>query len=285
MDINLLKSVLEVPTVYENEIKMSDFLIAWGIRNSITVIVDIFGNVYLIKGQLKEGEHYPCVIAHMDTVQKHTELIETNTKLKIIETKNSSDAKFHPDKTILTALNPLKTGAEVVTGVGGDDKAGIAICLDIITKSDKIIGAFFKTEEIGCFGAKNADRAIMNQVGYAMEFDAPGSDWLSYVSNTTQLFERSFFKLIDPILLRYGISNIRDCDPFTDIFVIKRTFDFNCLNFFAGYYKWHTEMEYVVYEDTIKAADMGKEIIDLLGNKKYEFVYNKQIESMDKVIF
>lgn len=284
MDINLLKQVLEIPTCYEHQKRMVDFLMGWGIKNHIPVIVDVYGNVYLKKGQLSEGEYYPCVMAHIDTVQRHTELVEQDLKLNIHESTVNN-------KTILTATTPLgrlsRDTDETVyhTGIGGDDKAGVAICLEIILQTNKIIGAFFLNEEIGCLGAKKADDIIFSEVGYAMEFDAPGSDWLSYVSHRTQLFNKSFFKLIDPILLKYGIANIRDCDPFTDIYVIKRKFDFNCMNFFAGYYRWHSDEEYVVYEDAIKAANLGKELIQLLGNQKYEFIHNKQIEPMANVIF
>jgi di/tripeptidase len=278
MDIELLKEVLAVPTVYNYEKRMIDFLISWGVKNSIPVILDSYGNVYLKKGKVGEGEYFPCVIAHMDTVQEHRELVEKDVKLKINE-------KFYKNKTILTALNPLKQGIDSITGVGGDDKAGIAICLDIISKTDNIIGAFFKGEEIGCLGSRNADVDIFNSVGYAIEFDAPGSDWLSYVSNRTQLFNREFFKLVDPILLRYGISNIRDTDPFTDVFAIKRSFDFNCMNLFAGYYDWHSATEFVVYEDTVKASNLGLEIIQLLGNNKYKFKHKKAIQPISKILF
>lgn len=278
MDIQLLKEVLEVPTVSGAEDRMVEFLIDWAGKNSIPVILDTFGNVYLKKGSVADGDYFPCVMAHMDTVQRHEKLVEQNLKLILTE-------KIENGKTIIAALNPLYTGDKAVTGVGGDDKAGIAICLDIISKTDNIIGAFFKSEEIGCLGAKNAEPEIFNSIGYAIEFDAPGNDWLSYVSCNTQLFDKSFFKLIDPILLRYGIGNIRDCDPFTDIFVIKRMFDINCLNFFAGYYRFHSIHEYVIYEDTEKSANMAKEIIDLLGNKRHELKYNRKIELIESVIF
>jgi putative aminopeptidase FrvX len=68
MDINLLKEVLEVPTVFQHEEMMVDFLINWGIKNSVPVIMDSYGNVYLKKGKIGDGEYFPCVIAHMDNV-------------------------------------------------------------------------------------------------------------------------------------------------------------------------------------------------------------------------
>lgn len=278
MDLNSLIEVLEIPTLFKREERMVDYLIGWGAKNHVPVILDVYGNVYLKKGKIAEGEYFPCVIAHMDTVQYHEALVDANVKLKITE-------KYLDGKTILSALNPLKTGVHAITGVGGDDKAGVAICLDIISKTDNIIGAFFKSEEIGCLGAKHVDKDIMKDVGYAIEFDAPSADWLSYVSYGTQLFDREFFKLVDSILLRHGISNIRASDPFTDIYLIKQKFDFNCMNFFAGYYYPHSLSDCVVYEDALKAATMGYEIIQKLGTKKYVFKYKRSVTPLDKILF
>lgn len=278
MDINFLKEVLEVPTVFGNETLMVDFLMGWGAKNHVPVIIDVYGNVYLKKGKIAEGEYFPCVMAHMDTVQPHRNLIKSNSKLSLVEQTSEIGTK-------ILAMNEISPRVTSITGVGGDDKAGIAICLDIISKTDNIIGAFFRNEEIGCLGSRHADKEIFKLVGYAIEFDAPTNNWLSYVSYNTQLFTKEFFKLVDPILLRYGISNIHDNDPFTDVFVIKEKFDFNCMNFFAGYYHPHSTREYVVYEDTVKASAMGAEIIQLLGSKKYVFKHKKRITPISEIIF
>ena len=40
-----------------------------------------------------------------------------------------------------------------------------------------------------------------------------------------------------------------DIIPYTDNMVLKEKFDFACLNFAAGYYRYHTDNEYVVVED------------------------------------
>lgn len=276
MELEFLKEVLSVPTVYGHETKMVEYIIGWGIKNHIPVILDSFGNVYLKKGKVAEGEHYPCVMAHMDTVHHSNKpLIKDNLRLNIIESKDAKGLK-------LSALNPID---DSTIGIGGDDKAGVAICLDIIKNTDVIFGAFFLSEEIGCVGAFNADENIFKEVAYAIEFDAPFDDWLTYSSNRTQLFTKEFFKEVDSILLKYGISNIRDCDPYTDAYAIKKKFDINCMNFFAGYYLWHTPQEYVIYEDVVKAYEMGMELIKKLGNTKHVFEYRKAVEPLSNVIF
>ena len=47
-----------------------------------------YTNIYLTKGSEKmtQGEYYPCVVSHMDTVHKnHTTLIHNNERLEIKE--------------------------------------------------------------------------------------------------------------------------------------------------------------------------------------------------------
>ena len=141
-EFKLLKEILSIPTYFEKEERIKDFLISYGIQNKIPVKVDVKGNVYLVKGQLDEGESYPCVVAHMDTVHfDQIPDIENNVRLTIHEEKADVGTKLWASRK--------DNGVSVVTGIGGDDKAGVFICLEIMKKYDKIIGAFFVEEEFG----------------------------------------------------------------------------------------------------------------------------------------
>jgi acetylornithine deacetylase/succinyl-diaminopimelate desuccinylase-like protein len=62
--------------------------------------------------------------------------------------------------------------------------------------------------------------------------------------------------------------------PYTDVYALKTKFDFACINFSIGYYRYHTPNEYVVVEDTYNGIKMGKDMIESLGYKKYN--HNKQ---------
>ena len=280
MDKELLKEILSIPSYNTRESAMVDFLTSWGIKNKIPVMLDAFGNVYLKKGEVKEGEYFPCVVSHIDTVHAdHTALIIHNQKLIIEEEENDV---YDSNITELHAIHPI---TNAMTGCGGDDKAGVFICLELIKKFDNIIGVFLKEEEFGCIGARHASIDILNKVGYIIEFDAPTNNWLSYVCSNVQLFNREFFLEIEPILEKYDINNIHDHDPYTDIMVLKRMFPVNCLNFFAGYYNAHSKWEYVVPNDCEKAINMGFEIIEHLGNKIYPFKFRKIPEEIENVIF
>ena len=264
--IDLLKEVLEIPTYSGNEGLVRDFIISFGIKHGITVIQDTTGNVYLKKGKLDEGESYIMVMAHMDTVHfDQDELVDEKRMLSIIESSTVSGG------LVLQAINP-KTNT--ITGIGGDDKAGVAICLDIILKTDKIIGGFFVEEEIGCNGSQEMDVKVLENVGYAIAFDAPTDNWCSYISNGVPLFDKEFYSDLKPLLEEFNVTNLRSSDPFTDVHLVPGTLGVNSFNVFAGYYNMHSPNEYVVVKDTEKGRDLGLAIIEKMGNKKYEIDTN-----------
>jgi len=261
----LLKQVLSIPTYFGKEDRIRDFLIDYGIKNGIRVNVDPKGNVYLIKGVLGENETYPCVIAHIDTVHRdQVRLVENNEKLIIHEDKIDGDSKLWAS---------LKDGKnEIITGIGGDDKAGVFICLELIQKYDKIIGAFFVEEEFGCKGSLAADIDILKDVGYFIQFDAPTDNWCSFTCAGTQLFNESIFNKVKPVLAKHKITRI-SMDPYTDILRMRQHFDVACFNFFAGYQRMHSNEEFVLVSHINKAITLGTDMIKLLGLEKYDFVH------------
>ena len=280
MNKKLLKNTLAVTTVSGKESNMVDYITKFGIKHNIPVIHDVYGNVYLKKGILVDDESYPCVVAHMDTVHyDQKDLINDNRNIEVHEDDSLDGQIFyatHPDYEDDGLLSN-------VTGVGGDDKAGIAICLDLILKHDKIIGAFFKEEETGCKGSLQLDRDVLKDIGYAIQFDAPGDNWVSYICNGVQLFNKEFLDQISPIFKKYEVDNIRSNDPFTDIHIIKKFIPVNCLNLFAGYVNMHTRFEYVVIDYVKKAESLANEIIKKLGTTKQEFVFDGTRQALNEI--
>ena len=115
-------------------------------------------------------------------------------------------------------------------------------------------------------------------MGYAIQFDAPENWMVTETCFGTRLFDRDsdFFKKCDGILT----ENMNDkrsymTHPYTDVYALKNKFDFACINFSIGYYRYHTRNEYVVVEDTFNGIEMGKKMIESLGYNKYQFVNKK----------
>ena len=162
MDKKFLKDVLSIPSISGNESMLRDYIVEFAIENEIDYVLDKKGNVYLTKGKDKVtlGEYYPCVVSHIDTVHRsHIDLINDKRRLDIVENVKGD----------LIAYNPLTNEQ---TGIGGDDKCGVFVCLSLFLHMDILKGAFFVEEEIGMLGSREACGEFFKNVGYAIQFDS-----------------------------------------------------------------------------------------------------------------
>ena len=272
MNIDFLKEVLSIPSISGDESMVRDYIIEYAKENGIEYYTDAKKNLYLTKGsdKMTSGEYYPCVVSHMDTVHRsHSELIETKTNL-IIESSTYSEGE-DGEMTTLIAKHPI---TKEQTGIGGDDKCGVYVCLEMFERFDVLKGAFFVEEEIGMLGSKQADDKFFENVGYAIQFDAPSSNWISEVCSGVKLFDEDFKEEIKGTLNECGYTKF-SVDPFTDVNQLASKYDFNCLNLGCGYYRQHTTSEYVVVEEVSDSIKAGYELITKLGMEKY---IHKKIE-------
>jgi hypothetical protein len=58
--------------------------------------------------------------------------------------------------------------------------------------------------------------------------------------------------------------------PYTDVWQIMEKFNIACLNLAAGYYRYHTDNEYVVVDDVQNGFELGLKLVEELGENKYE---------------
>jgi di/tripeptidase len=264
----LLKEVLSVPTKTYNEGLMVEFIKNWLTKNNIEYYTDTINNIYATK---KESDsvvnepnfYFPCVVSHTDTVH------EIN-KINIVE-------EYLPN-----AQGELKLSYKAYddldkpTGIGGDDKCGIFACLTLLKELPYLKAAFFVSEETGCHGSKKADENFFKNVGYAIEFDAPENWMITERCFGQVLFDRNskFFEIIDEVFVENMNKEYMEymTNPYTDVYALRGKFDFSCINFSIGYYKYHTKNEYVVVEDVFNGINIGKKIIEKLG---YNLHYKK----------
>jgi putative aminopeptidase FrvX len=227
-------------------------------ENKIPYKVDELFNIYCTKG---DADIYPCVVAHTDTVHNNNH-IDVRTELK----KNCRNVLKEAYKGYNAKGKP--------TGIGGDDKAGVFACLTLLLELPVLKAAFFVSEEIGCKGSKEADEAFFENVGYAIQFDAPFDYMVTEVSSGVPLFDRrsEFFKKANNVLVEYIIPEYGS-HPFTDVYALKKLFDFSCINLSIGYYDHHTADEYVILEDVENGIKIGREMIASLGYEKYKKRY------------
>jgi len=259
-NLNLLKKILSIPSYSRKEDMVIEFLCNYCKEKKLDYQVDEVGNVFITKGQIGEGEFYPLVGAHMDTVH-------------FLEPKEIRESNGY-----LSAYNP-ETGRQI--GIGGDDLAGVAIALMVMEALPVCKANFFIAEEIGCIGSKHAavtNKEFYADVGYFIEFDSPEDYMISHVCSGVELFEvqgELFTKTVGILKEAMGEKMTLFNHPYTDVAPIKSAFDFTCINVAAGYFEWHTSREIVSIDFVEKARVMGIKMIQTLGLKKYEYVSQK----------
>jgi putative aminopeptidase FrvX len=256
-----LKDILGTPTYCGQEQYLIAKITKYLIEANLDYVIDEYGNIYVTKGV---ADYYPCVVAHTDSVHKIVEM-------DIIEHEDEEDFLYAVEK-----------GTKRKTGCGGDNKAGVYVCLELLEKVEVLKAAFFVSEEYGCFGSILSDETFFENVGYVLQFDAPENDWVTHYCNGVKLFdeEGDFYKTIQPILEDYMGDYSLGKHPYTDVSILKAFHDFSCINYSVGYYNMHSKSEYVSIGYAQQARNIALEIISSLGNIKYPFI-DKNVK-MDK---
>ena len=263
--LNRLKEVLSIPTHSRNEYLMIEYLEKVLTEKGYSYKKDNIGNIYVEKG---ETEFFPCFVAHTDTVHS------INHNLKVVQLKEG-------DKTILTGVDSETLEP---SGIGGDDKCGVFLALEMLDTLDNVKVAFFVSEEIGCVGSRQADPEFFKNVGYAIQYDSPEGDSMSMSLMGDNLFikDSDFGTKVSPLILEHGITNWAR-HPYTDVWQIMEKFNISCLNLAAGYHRYHTDNEYVVVEEVQNGFELGLKLHSILGENYYPGT-KKQKHFLDPLI-
>ena len=253
-NITLLKRVLAVPTLSGNEDQLIMFLLRHFQQEGFRFHVDQKLNIYVTKGHVTDGEAYPCFAAHTDSVHPLG-------PIKIVQSGVGDQLKLCGEDLY---GNP--------TGCGGDDKAGVFICLEMLEKFPVCKAVFFVEEEIGYRGSKASDPKWFEDVGYFIEFDSPNADIMTYRCCGLQLFpdDGPFSDILVPIAKEHGVIKWQN-HPYTDVLPIKERSNFPCLNLPGGYFKMHSSQEYVLVSAVENTIKMTTRLVKALGSQRYVF--------------
>lgn len=218
---------------------MIKFLISYiqSLPGNIKLGKDAYGNLYAWRG---ESETYPCIVAHLDQVQR------THSKdFRAIETRDiifGYSAKNHQ-----------------IEGLGGDDKNGVLIILEALKKYDCIKVVFFKEEEIGCRGSKNCMMSFFDDCRFVIQCDRRGNSDLVTSIGCTDLCSESFIRAIDPD--KWGYTETQGM--MTDVETLKeKGLSISAINLSCGYYNPHTDEEITVKRDLEKCWKLVQHIIE-----------------------
>ena len=222
--MELLKQLYKIHSPSGSEKKLRKFIKDWIRRNvpDAHFEVDNIGNLYVVKG---ESDTYPCIVAHMDQVQK-----DHHHDFQVVETKD--------------VLFGFSVGSVAMEGLGADDKNGIWIALKCLKKYPMMKCAFFVGEEIGCIGSSKCDMTFFTDCRYVLQCDRRGgNDLIPNIGGWTELCSKEFLEAID--YEAYGFKTTTGM--MTDVEALKnRGLAVCALNISCGYYRPHTDEEYTI---------------------------------------
>lgn len=186
-----------------------------------------------------KGTFPVLLVAHMDTVHQ-----------------------LLPDKI---EYDEVKDRLSCKEGIGGDDRCGIYMILEVIKRYNCSV-LFCEDEEVGCIGARKfieTDLAKELEFNYAIEFDRKGSNDAVFYDCDNEEFEefitKEFYKTA------YGsVSDISVVAPFLKCAAV---------NLSCGYYNAHTLSEYVVLHEMEKSIEEACKILErTTENDKFEYI-------------
>lgn len=231
----------------------------------LKVTKDTKGNIYVVKGVLSEGETYPCVAAHMDTVfdNKYEVVIAKR------ETKEETSSRY---------IYGHKKGEPYVrAGLGADDKNGIYIAIELLMDKniEKMKAVFFVEEETGCVGARASDMNFYKDCSFIIQGDRRnGGDLITTISGSNTVSDE-FKKDYATIATKYDYTP--STGSFTDALRLIESFEIGIsgFNFSCGYYNAHTANEYTNWDELLHSTEFAREIVTKLGLKKYAYKFER----------
>lgn len=189
-----------------------------------------------------KGSTPVLLVAHLDTVHKQlcTDIVYKKNK----NTKN------------IYISSPQ--------GIGGDDRCGIIMILDILTNTKHRPSILFTCgEEIGGLGATTFIRNVKRlNVNLIVELDRHGYNDVVRYSDDNEALTRAF----------ESVGYVEASGSFTDISIICPHFKLSGVNLSCGYYRAHTIDEYIILNEMQESTKRLIKFLDSdLINVKYVY--------------
>lgn len=221
---------------FENICRMSQKKLKKYVTNALKgtheeVIVDD-GFVYA------QGKFPVLLVAHMDTVHKNL------------------------PKTILHDGDKISSP----NGIGGDDRCGVYMILEIIKKHHCSV-LFCEDEEIGMVGAEKfintaLAETLVGQFNYIIEFDRKGNNDAVFYDCDNEEFEKFITK--EFYKTEWG--------SFSDISTVAPFLECAAVNLSCGYYNAHKKDEYVVFSEMETSMKQAMKILARTTDEKFEYI-------------
>lgn len=235
MDEKLLLEIFHIPAMSKQEDDMARFIMAKLTELNVPFFLEEkSGTIYNLS-----NKNRPLLAAHTDTVQKNLDALLT----KYIKIKNG-----------------VLSGYGVI---GGDDKCGIFIILELLKKYPDLNFAFFPSEEIGCVGSREFVKHVtdFSNVPYGLVLDRRSAT--DIICDKNSYGTKKFDETLETIGKDFGYKSV--LGAVSDANTLREFI--SCANIGVAYNNPHTTKEYVIIEELQKAMDFVEAIITSVKEK------------------
>ncbi len=245
MNANELTDILQIQTYTGQQFRMFSYLVRQIKNIPGCRLHSKNGNLYVVKGKAKR---YPAIVAHMDTVHP---IVEDLCVLQV--------------GTLLTGFNRTKM---MQTGIGGDDKVGVYIALECLRKFNSIKVVFFRDEECGCKGSAVADLIFFANCNFVLQCDRMNNcDFIiqgAGIELSNKKFQHTIWPLVCERKYQYTAGSL------TDVVMLK-ILGITCAvaNISCGYYRPHTNYEFINSDDVNNCLQLVFSLIDRFGKTHF----------------
>lgn len=202
------------------------------LSGKFSTVITAKGNEYVYA----EGEVPILLVAHMDTVHKDLPRVQQDLQQNVLWSK---------------------------TGLGADDRAGIAAIIELLDQGYRPHVLFTDKEESGGAGAYAFTRDFKEiDVNCIIELDRRGSDDAVYYNCDNKDFEE--------YITSFGFKT--SYGSFTDISKICPYFGIAGANLSIGYYFAHSDSEYLKVDEWEKTVRRVENILLNPPTVRYEYV-------------
>lgn len=211
-------------------------------------VVKKAGNVLIRKGAAS-GPH-PFYLAHLDQVHDYApfmELVVDGDELSAI------DANDEP------------------AGVGGDDKCGIYVAMQMLHRLDQVTVVFVRDEEVGCLGSGSVPLTWFKHAAFVLQADRNNRTMdIIRETNGMNCASDEFFAAMLNLPTAIDHSHSEAYGSITDIGELSsRGLAISMVNISSGYHMPHCDSEYVLLSQLDIACSIAYEAARLLGDKPW----------------
>ena len=234
MNKELILDIFRTPAQSGRERAMQDYIVNILKNNNVEYKLDDIGNVYNI-----DQEDKPLLCAHMDTVQ------------------DDEDAKL---AEFINLRRGILSGYGVI---GGDDKCGIYIILDLLINGRRDFNFLFCVEEeIGLVGSSNfVSKIDISFIPYGIVLDRRGQE--NIICTNNNYGTKKFENIISKIGKDFGYSPTTGASSDAD----RLSEQISCANLSVGYFNPHSKNEFVIVPALVNAEKYVESIIDNIKEK------------------